>query len=95
MEVATELFHCLEEGNGWEDTESFNGPSKGCKHFCTPDATFDTQGPDSIALIFFSPFFRPLFGSFFDPFFEIAYCYSTECKEFMHMFLANGLSVPF
>ena len=57
------------------------------------------QGPDSIALIFlcpfFGPFFGPSFGPFFGPFFEIAYCNSTQSKKFMHMFLANGLLVPF
>ena len=35
------------------------------------------QGPDSIALILFGPFFSPFLGPFFDPFFgsffEIAY----------------------
>ena len=52
-------------------------------------------GPDSIALIFLCPFFGPLFGPFFGPFFKTADCNSTQSKKFMHMFLANGLSVPF
>ena len=49
--------------------------------------------PDSIALIFLSPFIGPLFGPFFSPFFgpffETAYCNLTQSKKFMHMFLSN------
>ena len=41
------------------------------------------QGPDSIALISFGPFFSPFFG--------IAYCNSTQSKEFRVMLLANEL----
>ena len=53
------------------------------------------QGPDSIALILFGPFFSPFFGPFFGPLFEIAYWNDTLYKEFLHMLAANWLSVPF
>ena len=77
----------IQSGNGEDEDNPAEEGERSEEHKAGP------LGPDSIALIFFSPFFGrffgPFFGLFFGPFFEISYCNSTQSKELMHIFLAN------